>query len=101
MIRHDLMDLLRPVDIYAHRSEQPVLHVTFPEEFRYLTEPPLPDSQVKLTSDDDMAKNAFNYALPPSIFHAYKTQSRDTSAPEQRPIFIILNKSACTPMRIC
>lgn len=59
MIRHDLMDLLRPVDIYEHRSEVPVLYATFPEEFRYLTEPPLPDSQVKLTSDDDMAKNAF------------------------------------------
>ena len=53
------MDLLRPIDIYEHRSEQPVLYATFPEEFRYLTEPPLPDTKVKLTSDDDMAQMAF------------------------------------------
>lgn len=59
MIRYDLMDLLRPVDIYEHRSEEPVLHATFPEEFRYLTEPPLPDTKVKLTGDDDMAQMAF------------------------------------------
>ena len=54
------MDLLRPVDIYEHRSEHPVLHATFPEEFRYLTEPPLPDTKVKLTSvfHDDL-ENAF------------------------------------------
>lgn len=60
MIRHDLMDLLRPVDIYEHRSEQPVLHATFPEEFRYLTEPPLPDAKVRLTIDDPVLENAFD-----------------------------------------
>ena len=48
------MDLLKPVNIYEHRSEHPVLYATFLEEFRYLTEPPLPDSQVKLTSDDNL-----------------------------------------------
>lgn len=50
--------LLRATEIYfLARPQELILWVTFPEEFRYMTNPPLPESKIRLTYDD-IAENA-------------------------------------------
>ena len=70
--------LLEATEIYfVPRTEELVLWVTFPEEFRYMTNPPLPESKIRLTYDD-IAENA--------IVNMYAVFDNNLGVPSQHAI---------------